>query len=199
MTSSNDVSCPECHKQIKAKPELQGKKVRCKGCGHIFVIPAGGAGAGAAKPAAKAAATDDQESYGIAADKDEGVARCPHCAKELNNPDAVICLDCGYNLRTRQRVATIKVEETTPGDRLSWLLPGFLSLLGIFLLIGFDLFYCLLLPKLLVKNSSWEFLTYGGIRLWIVIFSVFIMLVLARFAFRRLIREPTPPEQVRRG
>lgn len=191
--TSNDVSCPECHKQIKVKPELQGKKVRCKGCSHVFVIPA----ANAAKPAAKASGMDEVESYGIAADKDEGVARCPHCAKELDKPDAVICLECGYNLQTRQRVATVKVEETTGGDRLMWLLPGFLCLAGIFLLIGFDLFYCLKLPGMLVK-SDWSFITYGGIRLWVVIFSIFIMLVLGRFAFRRLVLNPTPPEQERR-
>lgn len=191
---TNDVSCPECHKQIKAKPELQGKKVRCKGCGHIFVIPAGSE----AKPATTAAATDELESYGIAADKDEGVPRCPHCAKELASAEAVICLHCGYNMQTRQRVATVKVEETTAGDRMMWLLPGFLCLAGIALLIGFDLFYCLVLPRLAAKKD-WEFITYGGIRLWVVIISIFVMLMLGRFAFRRLIREPTPPEQERRA
>ncbi|MBL8799712.1 MAG: hypothetical protein JNM56_37870 [Planctomycetia bacterium] len=191
--TSNDVSCPECQKQIKAKPELQGKKVRCKGCGHIFVIPA----ATEARPAAKVATTEDLESYGLAADKDEGVLRCAHCAKELESADAVICLHCGYNMRTRQRVATVKVEEITPGDRLMWLLPGFLCLVGIVLLIGFDLFYCLVLPKKLVK-SDWEFVTYGGIRLWVVIFTIFIMIFLGRFAVRRLIFQPTPPEQERR-
>src|SRR5262249_11308644 len=44
MATTIAVSCPECHKQIKAPPEVQGKKIRCKACGHVFVVKAARAG-----------------------------------------------------------------------------------------------------------------------------------------------------------
>jgi DNA-directed RNA polymerase subunit RPC12/RpoP len=40
MATTIAVSCPECHKQIKAPPDLQGKKIRCKACGHVFLVKA---------------------------------------------------------------------------------------------------------------------------------------------------------------
>src|SRR5258708_5226632 len=106
MASTIEIACPECQKKFKAPGEVQGKKVRCKGCGHVFAIPA----APVAKEApAKAKPKfdddeDDGKGYGVAAATEEGVARCPHCAQALENPDVVICINCGYNLKTRQRV-----------------------------------------------------------------------------------------------
>src|SRR5262245_53642187 len=105
MASTIDVACPECQKQIKASAELQGKKVRCKGCGHVFVI----GGATASKPSAEAKAgpvkvgpkasgdEDDAKAYGLSAITDEGIPRCPHCAQEMSSAEAIICLHCGYN------------------------------------------------------------------------------------------------------
>lgn len=196
MATPIDVTCPQCQKKIKASDELRGKKVRCKNCTHIFAIPA----ADAPKPApAKVKAADDDDdagAYGLTADAQAGVPRCPHCAGELESEDAVLCLHCGYNTRTRQRVGTKKVIETTAGDRTSWLLPGFISVGVIFFLIGFDLFLYLKLPQL-VEGGDFEFIAHAGIRLWLLIFSIVAMLLLGKFAFNRLVLNPNPPEQVR--
>lgn len=37
MPASIRVICPECDKEIQAPGSVEGKKIRCKGCGEIFV------------------------------------------------------------------------------------------------------------------------------------------------------------------
>src|SRR5262245_9791594 len=32
------ITCPSCSKQSKGPAELSGKKLRCKACGHTFVV-----------------------------------------------------------------------------------------------------------------------------------------------------------------
>ncbi|MBY0525030.1 MAG: zinc-ribbon domain-containing protein [Gemmataceae bacterium] len=191
------VACPECQKQIKATDELKGKKVRCKGCGHIFVLEPPAAHKPAKPAPAKAAAKDDDEDanpYGLK-DAEEVVPRCPHCAKELDAADAVICVNCGYNTVTRQRVATRKVVETTGGDQMMWLMPGMVCVGVILVLIILDLIYVFLVPGW-VKGGDYEFIGYGGFRLWFVIGSVFFMFFAGKFAVQRLILHPVPPERV---
>lgn len=41
MPATIVITCPECKKQIKGPPELRGKKIRCKSCGHTFAVPGG--------------------------------------------------------------------------------------------------------------------------------------------------------------
>src|SRR5262249_5449663 len=87
MASPSVVSCPQCQKQIKAPPELEGKKVRCKGCGNTFAIQA----RPAPSPARKAdEEEEDSNPYGIRAEEEE-IPRCPICAKEMESKDAVVC------------------------------------------------------------------------------------------------------------
>ena len=37
-----DVSCPNCDKRMKVPDTAAGKKIRCKGCEHVFAVPAAG-------------------------------------------------------------------------------------------------------------------------------------------------------------
>ncbi|MFQ3651921.1 MAG: hypothetical protein SNJ75_16485 [Gemmataceae bacterium] len=37
MPATITIACPKCDKQMKAPAEAEGKKVRCKGCGAVFV------------------------------------------------------------------------------------------------------------------------------------------------------------------
>jgi hypothetical protein len=204
MASSIDVSCPQCQKKIKASAELQGKKVRCKGCGHIFAIPGSVAAAPKdAKPAAvkvapaPAAEDDGPKAYAVSAVADDSLPRCPHCANEMASADAVVCIHCGYNTKSRQRMGTQRTYETTSSDRMSWLMPGFLSLGGIFALIVFDLILCLALPRMVDEQSDWSLLTARPVRLWSVIISIIVILGLDKFAFQRLIVNPNPPEKLK--
>jgi predicted Zn finger-like uncharacterized protein len=204
MATPLTVACPQCKQQIKASDELVGKKVRCKGCGHVFVIAAGPAekpkpakpASAPAKAKAPAAAADDEGNDPYAfAETEEVVARCPHCANEIE-PDAKICIHCGYNTVSRQRVETKKVIENTPADQFAWLLPGILSAFTVLVLLGLSLIYCFLLP-IWLKGGDWEWLTYGGFKVWFVIMCLFGMFFAGKFAVQRLILDPTPPERVR--
>ena len=120
------IVCPECGKQIKAPQNVLGKKVRCKFCQAAFVADADSGKAPPAKPdkanTAKPAKTktakpakpksdvplnrqlDDEEEdganpYGLV-DVSLAPAR-PECVNVIDE-DQVICLHCGYNLRTRK-------------------------------------------------------------------------------------------------
>ena len=197
MANPIDVACPQCQKKIKASDELRGKKVRCKNCTHVFAIPAAEAPKAAAAPAkVKKDDDDDAGAYGLTADEKAAVPRCPHCAGELESEDAVLCLHCGYNTRTRTRVGTKRTVDITAADRTSWLMPGFIAVGAIFFLIGFDLFLYLKFPKMM-EGSDFDFIAAPGIRLWLVIFSVAVMLLLGKFALNRLVFNPNPPEQER--
>ena len=40
MPATITIACPKCGKQMKAPADAEGKKVRCKGCGAVFVAQA---------------------------------------------------------------------------------------------------------------------------------------------------------------
>jgi len=47
MATNFVIACPECSKQVRVSDEHVGKKIRCKGCGHVYPVTAP---AGAAPP-----------------------------------------------------------------------------------------------------------------------------------------------------
>jgi len=126
--------------------------------------------------------------------------RCPHCAKEMESREAIICLNCGYNLQTRTFAKTKVVYEITAKDRTNWLMPGFLCIVGILLIGGFDAWFCLGLDKFW---AAWEDPAGAnlpasfsrGLRAWVVFVTLFGVWFMGKFAYRRLILNPRPPEQ----
>lgn len=221
MATTITISCPKCEKQIKAPAELAGKKIRCKECQHVFVVPAptpvkgaptpadkggkpvkaapAGKGDKGAKPAPKKAPDDEDEEganpYGVTTES--LLPRCPFCAKELKSEEQVICLHCGYNRRTRERVRQKKTYETTRGDQFIWLLPGILCALGVLLMIGAIVVFWTLFPKLAADyDNDWWSIFFGlWARLWGTVICLFIGFFLGKFAVKRLILNPTPPEK----
>jgi hypothetical protein len=207
MAADMVISCPECHKQFKGRPDLQGKRVRCSGCGQTFLVKspapdkaASGPGAGGApaRPKGKGGPADDEwedpNPYGVTTLDIR--ARCPHCANLMQSEDAVICLHCGYNTQTRQLGSTRKLVQHSGGDYFFHLLPGLLCVLGILFLINWDIFLCTYLPGM-IKDSWAEFLDAESMRLWNAVISLFLMWGLGMFAFKRLILEPAPPEKLK--
>ena len=206
------ISCPKCEKQIKLPAELAGKKIKCKECLHVFVVKAppakaadkgAKAGKGAADKeqkaaAAKAAATDEEDdgkSYGVT--EESFLPRCAYCAKEMESEEQVVCLHCGYNHRTRERVPMKKTYETTGGDYFIWLLPGILCALGTLIMIGCIVMFWTLFRKLEVEyDPEWWGIFFGlWARIWGTVICLFIGFLLTRFAVKRLILHPTPPER----
>jgi DNA-directed RNA polymerase subunit RPC12/RpoP len=218
MADTLDIACSECKKQMKVPAELAGRTIRCKACGHAFVVKAAKAGKAAAAKgsAAKAAAPkgsppkDDapkppaKKVYSESeADPNPYVVtdldltpRCPYCTHEMEEGD-ILCLNCGYNTQTRLRASTTKTIEHTPLDWFLWLTPPILCIFLIFALIGFDLFICLGL-KSAVQDQWYWFVAYGGCQLWIVIITLFVMFFAARFTIKRLIFHTRPPEKIKK-
>ena len=210
------IVCPECDKQIKAPDNVLGKKVRCKSCQAVFVAKKSPAKSPAAKPAkppagkptkpqagkpAKPAMDDDEEDanpYGIT--ETDLAYRCPNCANEMENDDAIICLTCGYNTETREQGKTRKVHALTGGEHFVWLLPGIACALVVFTVIGFNVWYLMKIDDLLGGEDSWYLSMWAnsGIKLWIVLMSLFVLYLAGKFAIKRLILHPKPPEVEKR-
>lgn len=203
MSATIAIACPECAKQLNIRAELEGKKVRCKDCGHTFTVkapPVRKPPPAPKKPAAPAPPKpappvldeyDNPNPYDVSA-MDKG-HRCPHCAEELESEDAILCINCGYNLATREHLRIVSTIETTGGEQFLWLLPGILCVLAIFALIGFDIFWCVFLGNLLA-DGDFEWLASAPIALWIVITSLFLMFFAGKFAVKRLLLNPVAPE-----
>src|SRR4051794_18284484 len=120
MAVSLAVACPNCEKKFKPKGDVQGKKIKCPFCKDPFVVPAAknGSEAKSAKvkaaevkppreepPAPVAAPPVEQRNPDSDFDTDDNpyavknqdlTPRCPHCAKELQSANAVVCIYCGY-------------------------------------------------------------------------------------------------------
>lgn len=213
MATPIPIVCAKCGKQIKAPESVLGKKIRCKFCQAVFVAqkgsdkmtpakPAAGkpAKAPAAKPApAKPPQPDDDEDedanpYRLV---DISLApRCPDCANEMEE-DQIICLICGYNTRTREKARTRKVYDLTFGEHFLWLLPGIACAVAVLSLIGFNVWYLMKINDVVDwDNDPWYLgmWTIRGIMLWVVIVSLGCIWYAGKFAVKRLILHPKPPE-----
>ena len=215
------IVCPHCRKAGKGPIELEGKYIRCRSCKKSFQVKLP-AQAKAGQPAQEGPGTyafagegsvarqeeaplrvlpvmdEEEESsnpYGVT-DMDER-RRCPYCADLMEEED-MICLNCGYNTQTRTHIRTERTYANTPGDVFLWLLPGIACVLGIFATIGLDLFWVFyVVPTWIVSPSedTPAIISLGrGLKVWVPVFSAFGIWFMAKFAFKRLILYPTPPE-----
>jgi hypothetical protein len=99
--------CDGCRKSYRWKPELAGKKVKCK-CGHPIVVPI------PAPEPPQAVESDDPfaDALAAAADAEERGAyevaqdapRCPGCIQPMAQ-GAMVCVHCGYNLKTGKKLS----------------------------------------------------------------------------------------------
>src|SRR5262249_34131429 len=151
MAATIAQACPKCGKVIKAPADLAGKKIRCKGCAHIFMMQGHSRTAGKppteaedAREKAKAEANNDAAFFDKNPYHMEAVdlaARCPRCAGELESEDAKICLHCGYDTEKRVLHESKKVYETTGGDYFMWWLPAFICIFLAIALISAEVIY----------------------------------------------------------
>lgn len=170
MAATIAQACPKCGKVIKAPADLAGKKVRCKGCAHIFLMQGPSRAAGKptteveeARAKAKAEANDDAAFYDKTPYKMEGIdlaPRCPRCAGELESEGAKICLHCGYDTEKRVLHESVKVYENTAGDYFLWWLPAIICIILAIALIVTDVLYCLYMPRWFIED--WDKLMAEG-------------------------------------
>ena len=86
-----DIECPNCYRALTFADDQAGAPVKCPNpkCRAEFPLP---------DPA------EADSPYGLGIE-----VVCPHCQKEMA-PDAVLCLECGYDTRTGKKVRR-EVEE----------------------------------------------------------------------------------------
>jgi ribosomal protein L37E len=198
------IACPQCNKKLRTPPHLQGKKIRCKSCGHAFTAKAivdSGKGAKGKNTDGVQTAPNmdfvaDHNPYAVVVDS--LAVRCPHCAAEMESDDAKICLHCGYDTTQRERHKVIQTYETTGLDYFLWLLPGIASAITVLAMIGFIVFLILSLKQVVEDNKeAWWVFSLKAMQLWGTIFSLFVIFFCGRFAIRRLIFHPVPPERIK--
>ncbi len=99
MSDGSKITCPSCGKSYAVRAEHAGRKVRCK-CGTVMVVPSalGNSGGGAG---------------GNAAETGGERVSCPECGATLGAA-AVLCVQCGYNLKTGARVGGVAPADSSP-------------------------------------------------------------------------------------
>ncbi len=127
---------------------------------------------------------------------------------ELDPPDAIVCIHCGFNNRTRLKAETKKVWAPDAMDWITHLAPGILALLICIGLIVLNIFS-------IMNMRSWlegtflemdevdaagrkRFFIHPGFFIFVIAFiSLGIFVPSLRFAFRRLVVEYYPPERLK--
>jgi DNA-directed RNA polymerase subunit RPC12/RpoP len=148
-------------------------------------------------------------------DAGEDIPRCPHCAKELDPPDAVVCVHCGFNNLTRVKAESKKTWAPSGGDWFNHLTPGVLALLGWIFLIVLDVVVYLSMDDWLagtfMEDTPGKAATatepavkarfYARINDACILFTfaatIMPIIKLARFSIIRLLIKNTPEEKVK--
>lgn len=167
----------------------------------------------AAAPAYKFQDDDEEDgarpkAMGVV-DGGEDIARCPFCAKELEPPDAVVCIHCGFNNVTRVRADSKKVWAPDSSDWMTHLAPGILALIICIGLIVLDVIVYLNMREWLTgtflqkedKDAQGEIAFYvkpGAFITLIFAATVLPIIGTARFAIKRLAIEYMPSERLKK-
>src|SRR5262249_8291183 len=93
-------------------------------------------------------------------------------------------------LKTKKTIAT------TPQDRVEWMMPGVFSLIAAFLAVAIIVFLWVGLPALAAKapGAWWAIFDAKMTKVWGTVLCGFVIYFTGRFAIRRLILHPEPPE-----
>jgi len=152
---------------------------------------------------------DDDEGVaqvGVVEEKD--VPRCPHCAMELIPPDAIVCIHCGFNNRTRVKADTRKVYAPTFSEWAMHLAPGIIAVLVCIGLIVLNYITAtnmrswlegtfLEMDEVDAAGRKRFYIAPGAFIFLIAFISLGIFVPCLRFAIRRLFVEYRPPERLK--
>ena len=225
MSDNTTMACPKCQTRLMIPNASLGAKVQCPTCKTILQTQVAKGNSTAptpkatakptAKPSAKPSAPppskpapappakeenfafQDQEEdgqYGV--NREAESHRCPSCANELTTAEDVICLTCGYDLRSRTPNRLKKLEHKGVWDYVLWLLLAGLFTVLIIALIVWDVLVFTKLPGWLGSEESWGniMVSHGFFRLWNTIFSIGAIWAMGKYAIARFFFEPHPPE-----
>ncbi len=135
---SIDFACPSCQKKYRVKDELAGKAAKCSKCNERFKVPTPAAALepldeltdgnslgdwfddelSASKSMTAATASPSASPAKSPTPKSSGSNECSACGSRLT-PGAVICVACGFDLRSGKQHETKKVleDDETPSKR----------------------------------------------------------------------------------
>jgi DNA-directed RNA polymerase subunit M/transcription elongation factor TFIIS len=83
-----EFSCPHCSQVLEAPEDMVGEVVECPGCQQEITVT---------KPQTAA----PRKPAAIIAD----TPKCPNCEEEME-PDAVLCVHCGYHTKLGKKITT---------------------------------------------------------------------------------------------
>jgi len=226
MADTIDVSCPDCKKKLKVPSQHAGKRVKCPDCKGVVSVPAKPAPAtkpaapppeeSGSKPAAPQAGSPDKykvtwddetdnDNAAMGVIHEDDSPRCPHCAQLLEPPEAIICIHCGFNNRSRVKVETKKVHEPEAGEWVAHLAPGVIAIIMIVVFLVLDVM-CLVNMRYWMEGGMLESDDDGfdgrkkmyvspGLFVTMAFFvSIVGIYVFIRMGYRRLFVNYLPPE-----
>ena len=102
MTTDQKIVCGTCSASYRWKPELAGRKAKCK-CGKAVIFPKD-------KPAPVVESGEMDlvprpDLHEPAKKTAPAGPPCPHCNAKVA-PNAIICTSCGTNLKTGKKVGS---------------------------------------------------------------------------------------------
>lgn len=192
MAGELKVTCGQCQKVMQVPEVLAGKRIKCRGCSNTLMVP---------KPAAPkavpvaAAVPKPGEPYeqatGYGIEKLDDQLRCAFCANDLEDGQ-VVCLKCGYNMQTRERHGVKVLHVQTGSDYFLWHLPSGLCVL----LVLFCIFSIVVIwTEIIDLGEVGEYIQkwrWGAV--YTSAFLAWIIYLAGRFAIKRIIYHPHPPE-----
>ncbi|MBL8823639.1 MAG: hypothetical protein JNJ77_13705 [Planctomycetia bacterium] len=191
MAGTITLTCGQCKKVMQVPEVLAGKRIRCRGCEATLTVKKP---VPQTAPVKSAAGSNDEwapaQAYGIERPDDQ--LRCAFCAVDMEDGQ-IVCLNCGYNMQTRERHGTRVVHPQTGVDYTLWHLPTFLCFLVILGCIA-----CLVIiwtgrPYMSgFMGETFQDWRWG--RVYASAFLAFIIFSAGRFVYKRLIHQLHPPE-----
>src|SRR5688500_16714866 len=103
------VTCKDCRTKPLVEYAGEGALVRCTMCGSVYALHGATVARAAAKPG-RAAPSDAKTGAGAG-------GPCPFCGDVLK-PGQVICLNCGFNTKTGERMPAAGEDAAEPGSRV---------------------------------------------------------------------------------
>ncbi len=113
------ITCPTCGRKYRWTAQVAGRRVKCH-CGQVMVMPdlAAAEAAGLTVEPAPVSHAPPLPSAASAkppanANPAEAAAQCPACRAALS-PQAVLCVACGFNLKSGQQLRTSVTGQAIP-------------------------------------------------------------------------------------
>lgn len=100
------AKCSKCNATCTAEDDWIGQEAECPECGETIIIAKEEAKHGLSIRKAHQTGSENMQKSSPSLSTDGQAAFCPHCGQPISNPDAVICIGCGTNLKTGKKISS---------------------------------------------------------------------------------------------